>query len=192
MPTRGLTTIGPFTRDYKAYWVQPGRENLARELDTWLLARERDGTLDRLRRQFFGDGEWPRTALPGAALQAAVAERRALMPHVAEAKREIGAAIEDLERETVVVAAGIASVARAATERGTAPPEEAVVRAFFVNEIEEAKRIQRETLATPRAAGTRVYDLRAELRPALLRIGDKIAMLLVERSLEGDTRTHEP
>lgn len=187
----GLTTIGPFTRDYKAYWVQPGREDLARELDTWLLARERDQTLDRLRRQFFGDGEWRRTALPAAALQAAVAERRALMPHVAEAKRESGGAIEDPAREAVVVAAGIASVARAATERGVAPPDEAVVRAFFVNEIEEAKRIQRETLAAPRAAGARVYDLRGELRPALLRIGDKIAMLLVERSIEDSSRTNE-
>ena len=70
-----------------------------------------------------------------------------------------------------------------------APPAEASVRDFFVNEIEEAKRIQRATLASPRAPGTRVYDLRAELRPALLRIGDKIAMLLVEQSLEDRAET---
>lgn len=177
----GLAVVGPFTEDYKAYWVQPDRDDLARELDLWLIARERDGTLGRLRQRYFGKGDWERTALPDTALAAAVAERRSLMSLVAEAKRQSGAAVEDLAREAVVLDAGVASVARAAAALGSAAPAEARVRAFFQGEINAAKRIQQQTLSKPRPPGARLADLKREIRPALLRIGDRIAMLLVER-----------
>ena len=44
-------------------------------------------------------------------------------------------------------------------------------------EIEAAKAIQRRTLAEPRATGA-VRDLATELRPALARIGERIARLI--------------
>ncbi|MEE3330965.1 MAG: transporter substrate-binding domain-containing protein [Myxococcota bacterium] len=185
----GLAVVGPFTRDYKAYWVQPNREDLSRELDLWLIARERDGTLGRLRQHYFGKGDWERTALPATALAAAVAERRSLMSLVAEAKRQSGASVEDPERETVVLDAGVRSVERAAAALGIAAPAKDRVRAFFQSEIDAAKRIQRETLSKPRPPGGRLADLKREIRPALLRIGDRIAMLLVERERSNQPTT---
>lgn len=186
----GLAVVGPFTRDYKAYWIQPRRDNLARELDLWLIARERDGTLGRFREHYFGEGNWERTALPTAALAAAVAERRSLMPLVAEAKRHSGAAVEDLEREAVVLDAGVRSVQRAAAALGVEAPAEDKVREFFQSEIDAAKRIQRETLSKPRPPGGRLADLEHEIRPALLRIGDRIALLLVERERSNQAATY--
>lgn len=200
----GLVALGPFTRDDKAYLVRAERPELARELDAWLLARERDGTLDRLRRHHFGaparaDAEldarasWPRTATVAAALDAAVEERLALMPLVAAAKRATGAPVEDAAREARVLDAGVASVARAARERGIAPPPEATTRAFFRAQIERAKDVQRRALAAAAEgdeAGAAPPDLEDALRPALLRIGDRIAFLLVERARE-DARAHD-
>ncbi len=44
-----LGWLGPFTRDRKAYLVRADRPGLAADLDAWLLARERDGSLARRR-----------------------------------------------------------------------------------------------------------------------------------------------
>jgi cyclohexadienyl dehydratase len=182
--TAGLVALGPFTRDDKAFLIRSDRPELARELDAWLLARERDGTLAKLRVRHFGPGDWPPTATPQAALDAALRERLALMPLVAEAKRRSGAPVEDLERERRVLEAAARSVARSAQARGVEPPDEDGVRRFFEAQIDAAKRVQREVLAAPPDPALEPADLTHEIRPALIRIGDRIALLLVERSLE--------
>jgi len=179
-----LVLLGPFTRDLKAVLVRPDLPELARRLDAWLLRSERDGTLARLRTRHFGPGDWTRTATPDFALEAAIAERLALMPLVAEAKRRSGAPVGDLEREQHVLEAASASVERAAHERGVAPPDPARIRAFFRAQIEAAKRIQREQLARAPDASLPEVDLADTIRPALIRIGDRIAMLLVERAIQ--------
>ena len=180
----GLTALEPFTRDDKAALIRADRPTLAHEFDDWLLARERDGTLARLRSRHFDPGSQAPTATPDAALAAASDERLALMPLVAEAKRRSGAPVEDRAREARVLSSARAGVARAAKERGVPPPDPAEVTVFFESQIEEAKRVQREVLSQPADPNRPNADLGETIRPALIRIGDRIAMLLVAREVE--------
>lgn len=180
----GLKALGPFTRDDKAALIRADLPTLAHELDAWLLARERDGTLAQLRARHFDASSQAPTATPDAALVAASNERLALMPLVAEAKRRSGAPVEDRVREARVLASARASVGRAAKERGVPPPDAAEVTVFFQSRIEEAKRVQREVLAQPADPNRPNADLAEAIRPALIRIGDRIAMLLVAREVE--------
>lgn len=174
---RALRRLGPLTRDRKAPWVrldQPGR---ARDLARWLLARERDGTLAEARARAGLDAE--RTATVNAALEAAVAERLSLMPMVAESKRRSGSPIEVPEREARVVEAGLAAV-RAESRRQKLPAaSEADTRRFYERLIEDAKATQHRVLEEP-ASGEDPPDLDEVIRPALLRIGDRIAFLWVQ------------
>ncbi|MCA9509361.1 MAG: hypothetical protein KC560_01565, partial [Myxococcales bacterium] len=65
--------------------------------------------------------------------------------------------------------------------------------AFFRAQIERAKDVQRRALAAAAEGdetGAAPPDLEDALRPALLRIGDRIAFLLVERARE-DARAHD-
>lgn len=177
---RGLDHVGqagPWTTDRKAYWLAPGQDALAAELDAWLLAREADGTLARLRHTAFGDAVQAPTATPLAALLAAIDERLALMPLVAAAKRRDGRALEDRAREATVLDAAWRAVRAAAGEAG-ARPEEAAVRAFYAVQIEAAKFVQARELARTDAASD-APDLQQALRPALLRIGQRMAALVV-------------
>jgi len=181
----GLHAIGPFTRDRKALLVASTQPELARDLDAWLLAAERDGRMAKLRTTALGDppaDSFPRPAL--SALLAAIHERLVLMPLVAESKRDSGAAVEVPEREARVVDAALAGVRSAEREAGVAAPErlpEAAVRGLFRAQIAAAKSIQRQVLARPRPPGQRPPpDLDGVLRPALLRLGDRIARLVVE------------
>ena len=89
---------------------------------------------------------------------------------------------------------------RAAKERGVPPPDAAEVTVFFESRIEEAKRVQRDVLAQPTDPNRPNADLAEAIRPALIRspirinagriasalirIGDRIAMLLVAREVE--------
>ena len=83
-----------------------------------------------------------------------------------------------------VLASARASVERAAKERGVPPPDAAEVTVFFESRIEEAKRVQRDVLAQPTDPNRPNADLAEAIRPALIRIGDRIAMLLVAREVE--------
>jgi len=173
-----VTTIGPFTKDRKAWLIRADQPALARAADRWLLAREADGSLAGLREQFLGQ-PGPETASAFSALVAAIDERLSLMPAVANAKRAKGAGVQDATREERVIAAGIDAVSAAAREAKTTAPPEAVTRSFYRALIEAAKTIQGRTLTAARAEDAIDADLTEELRPALLRIGEKIALLVV-------------
>ena len=183
----GTVRLGPFTRDRKAYlwapaaaaraWApEPGAR--AERMDAWLLAREADGSLARWRERWLG-ASGPPTATPLAALLAAVGERLSLMPLVAEAKRASGAPLRDRDQEARVLAATWADVARGAAEAGVPPPGRAAVEAFQRAQIEAAVALQRDGLARPARDAAAGFDLEGELRPALLRIGERTAFVLV-------------
>ncbi len=172
-----LRRIGPFSQDHKAAWVRADLVERARDLSRWLVTREADGTLARLRREAGLDHPLP-TAIPDFALASAVAERLALMPYVAEAKRRSGAPVAVPEREKVVVQAGVDATLREAAKLRLPAPDESRVREFYHQQIEQAKALQFDVLAGPGSAEP-PPDLDEALRPALLRIGDRIAWLLV-------------
>jgi cyclohexadienyl dehydratase len=173
------TQLGPFTRDAKAFWVRLEREALARDLDGWLAAREADGSLARLRAERLGAADSPAAAAPLPALVAAVRERLELAPLVAEAKRTRGLPVAAPAQEQRVLEAALGDVRGAAARAGRAPPPDADVRACFAAQIEAGKALQTSTLAGP-ASSAPPFDLDAELRPALARVGARIAALVVE------------
>jgi len=188
---RGLAqvaTFGPWTQDRKAYWIAPRRETLAWQLDVWLLAKEADGTLAQLRSAAFGDGMHALTAGPLAALLAAVDERLALMPWVAASKRHGSVAIEDGAQEQRVLDAGHRAVTAAAAQADIATPDAASVSAFYAAQIEAAKSIQRRSLTLPAQAPAAGTDLNDVLRPALQRIGTRMARLIVAVHQRRDTK----
>jgi cyclohexadienyl dehydratase len=156
--TSGLRALGPFTRDWKAWWLPADAAARARDLDAWLLAREADGTLAALRVRHL-PGATSATATALDALAAAVEERLALMPLVAEAKRASGTPVRVPAQEAAVIAAA---------------PEPA--RPLFAALIEAAREVQEHTLAGEPAPGA-PPDLDGALRPALARIGERIAEL---------------
>jgi cyclohexadienyl dehydratase len=176
--TSGIETLGPYTRDWKAYWLPASAGERARDLDAWLLAREADGTLTALRARTLPESAREATAAPLVALGAAIEERFALMPLVAEAKRASGAPVRAPEQERAVLDAALRSVREAAAQAGTTPPSEAAVAAFFTALIDGARESQEHALAGPPDPAPPV-DLERILRPALARISERIAWLLV-------------
>jgi cyclohexadienyl dehydratase len=178
---RDSAQVGPLTRDVKAYWLPADRAALAAELDAWLLAREADGALARLRMQHLGaEAAQRRPALPALALIAALAERLALMPEVAASKRASGAPVLVPEREAALLAAAVSEAREAARREGLAAPEPRALEAFFSALFEASRAVQTALLAAPPALGEnrRTYELDTELRPAIARVTDRIAALL--------------
>jgi cyclohexadienyl dehydratase len=179
--TEGLALFGPFTKDRKAYLVSEDRPGLAADLDTWLLARERDGSLAALRREYLGEAATPAVATPLASLLAAIDERLALMPMIGTVKRRSGLPLEVPEREDVVLDAAVAGARSAATRAGAAPLPERAVRALFRAQMEAAKEVQWNAVRDPDYSPPEpLPDLDISLRPAVLRIGERIAQLLLE------------
>jgi cyclohexadienyl dehydratase len=177
--------LGPFTRDRKAFLVRADRADLAADLDAWLLARERDGTLERLRREHLGATGAAAMAAPLPALIAAVDERLALMPLVAVVKRRSGVPLEVPERESFVLDAASTAVLEAAQRRDAVPPSFLDIRAFFRALLDVAKEVQWKASRDPTfEPETPLPDLDGALRPALERIGERIAQTIVE--LPGD------
>jgi cyclohexadienyl dehydratase len=183
-----LVQTPAFTRDRKAYLFRADRPTLADDMDRWLLERERDGTLSRLRREHLPEtAEASAVATPFAALFAAMDERLALMPLVAAAKRRAGLPLEAPEREARVLDAAVAGALEAARRLGVEPLPEAGVRAVFAAQVEAAKQVQQAAAAEPGfAEQPPPPDLDEALRPALLRIGERIATLLVQLPQGGD------
>jgi cyclohexadienyl dehydratase len=184
-----LGQTDPFTRDRKAYLVRADRQALAADLDRWLLEREGDGSLDQLRREQLGAEAMGAVATPLGALLAAIDERLSLMPWVAAAKQRAGLPIEVPEREAQVLDAALAATRAAAAEAKTSPLPEDPVRAVFSAQLEAAKQVQAQTLRDASfVAEEPLPDLEKQLRPALLRIGDRIAALLVALPPDLDER----
>ncbi len=111
---------------------------------------------------------------------AAIDERLSLMPFVAIAKRRASLPLAIPKREEYVVEAAVDAVRAAAERAGVEPPAASAARGLFVAQIEAGKEVQRAALTDPdyRALET-LPDLKTELRPALLRIGERIAQLAV-------------
>ncbi len=175
----GAAPIGPLTRDAKAWWVRPDRPALARDLDRWIAEREADESLAAARAEHGLGAEAPRCAEPIPALLAALRERLALQPLVAEAKRATGIGVASPAQEERVLAAAVAAAREAAKRRERPEPPEALVRAVFRAQIDAGRALQVQALAGPPAGG-RAFDLEGELRPALARVSERIAALLVE------------
>lgn len=176
----GLRVLGPFTRDRKAYLVRPELPALAADLDAFLLASEADGTLPALRARWFPGAETAATATPLGALFAAIDERLSLMPLVAEAKRASGRPIADPAQEERVLASAVAATRQAARQAGRPAPDPARVRAAFAAQLAAARGLQTRLLAHAPAPGAApAPDLDTRLRPALLRLGERIAVALV-------------
>jgi cyclohexadienyl dehydratase len=187
---KDLALFGPFTTDRKAYLVRADREQLATNLNSWLLEREADGTLARLREQYFELSDSPKLASPLRALLAAIDERLALMPLVGIAKRRASLPLVAPTRETLVLDAAVESVLAAAERQGVTPPPQDAVRKLFIAQMEAGKEVQLAALSDPVFTSLEtVPNLRTELRPALLRIGERIAQLLVALPADLD-RSH--
>jgi cyclohexadienyl dehydratase len=175
-----LAQSAPFTRDRKAYLVNAERGALAADLDRWLLERERDGSLARLRREQLGAEAGSFATTPLAALIAAIDERLALMPLVGAAKRRAGLPLEVPEREALVLDAAVAATNEAAARAGAPALPEPRVRAVFAAQLEAAKQVQWSAVRDPSFVPEQpLPDLDTVLRPALLRIGERIGALLV-------------
>ena len=182
-------SFGPLTHDRKGWWVHPERSALAEDLDRWLLEREKDGALAAARSAWLGHDGATRTARPLVALIAAVAERLALMESVADAKRGRAIPVHVPEREASLVRRAEESAAREARDSGLPPANREALGAFYRALFRAARDIQERRLAEP-ASGEDVFDLDRDLRPALTRIGEKIALLIV-RLPRGAAEGHE-
>jgi cyclohexadienyl dehydratase len=170
----GIERVGPFTRDVVALYVSPSRSELAADLDTWLLRQEKSGALGRLREKHLGPGATGPTATPVEALLSATAERLALMPRVATAKRLAGQPIEVPTQEARVLEAARAEVHAAAVALGVAAPPDEALTAFFQAQMDAAKQLQLRAATTE----TPVHSLDGELRPALARISSRLSALV--------------
>jgi chorismate mutase-like protein len=112
-----------------------------------------------------------------------IAERLSVMKSVAAWKRENQVAVEDIEREKVV----ISRASLAAAESGIQPQS---IVAFFAAQIEAAKVIQSCWLQrwqdNSEDLPSKTPDLVLEIRPELLRLGDEI-VLSISRAIKADT-----
>jgi chorismate mutase len=172
--------LGPLTHDRKALLVSRRRPALAADLDDWLLEQEENGGLAALRREHLGEGPWAEVARPLPALVASIDERLSLMPTVARVKRASGVPLEVPEREHLVIESAAAGVLEAASKRDVLAPSFLLIQRFFRAQLEAAKQIQRDAVADPEmSVGDDAPDLDADLRPALLHIGGRIARLIV-------------
>ncbi len=174
----GLDAVGPFTRDRKAWLVRAGAPRLADALDAWLAAREADGTLASLRARFTPGAPRAATAAPLPALVAALDERLALMPLVAEAKRVAGRPVRDAAQEARVLEEAAASARRAAGAAGRPPPADGCVRRLTQAQMDAGSAIQEAVLAGPPRDGAPPPDLGGVTRPALGRISSRIVAAL--------------
>jgi cyclohexadienyl dehydratase len=175
-------------RETTALWVGAGREDLAEQLDDWLLAEEASGRLSALRQRYLGAAAGAPSAEPVNALLAATSERLSLMPFVAGAKMRAGVAVEDRAQEERVLARSRDYVAKAAAAIGRPPPPGERVDAFFRAQIEAAKAIQR---TTPPLASR--FSLDRDLRPAIDWVTRRMAALIVRIDSTHDVvaRAHE-
>ena len=178
--TMEAATFGVATRvalvlseDRKAYWVAPGNDALADDLDAWLAARTADGTIDALRVRHLGAAAEPARSLspPTARVADLVARRLLLMPEVASAKAVAGLPIEVPAREAEVLER--ARVAAAASGLAIEPYVSLVRTQMEVAKVVQKAVLEaRERPAPPDAAAVAAAKTRldGQLRPAIDRL----------------------
>lgn len=175
----GALRLGPFTRDRKAWLVRRDLPELAADLDAWLIEKEADGTLATLRLDHLGPGQTA-TAEPIRSLLAALDERLSLMPAVGVVKQSEGVPIAVPEREQYVLDASVASFEKAAATIPGNAPDATAIRGLFRAQMDAAKQVQWSTVRDPSFALDRPPpDLDDVLRPALLRVGERITRLVL-------------
>jgi len=159
-PPDAFTVAAVLAHDRKAYWVAPGHEALAADLDAWLLERERDGYLPRLRVDRLHAPDPQNRLAPELARVVDLAARRLmLMPDVAAAKRVAGLPIVDAAREAEVIAR--------TTERGRAAGLDAKASEHLARaEITAARAVQEASVPDATARPSDVPTL-ATLRTAI-------------------------
>lgn len=147
----------------KVYWVGPSRAaELGSRIDTWLSAH--GAQVQAAQERWFGERQRFDAATHLVDL---MARRFAFMPLVAALKAEQHLPIEDLAREREV----LAGVSAGATLRGL---PEAPVRELFALQIELSKAVER------RQSEATVLDFKAQVRPALTELGNRILDALLE------------
>lgn len=126
-----------------------------------------------------------------AALLALVGERLDWMPAVAHSKWILGVPVHNETREHVVLTAAITATQAAAQQLRRPAPKTQVILNFYAAQIEAAKTLQYRWLeqhaVKTEASGstTEVQRQRAQerlnqdIRPALIALGDKIAVLII-------------
>jgi len=148
---RDVVRIGPLSDDRKAYLFRVDRQEIAIEMDTWLAARERDGSLARLREDLLGQTTATPVAAPLPALITAIVERMSMMPLVWAAKHHAGLPIADEAQEARVLDAAVSAVVAAANAASRPPADSARIRVFFKALIESGKDVQRQLAEQRRA-----------------------------------------
>lgn len=176
------------SEDRKAWWVAPGNDGLADDLDSWLAAGSADGTLNALRARYLGAAAAADRGLPAAPERVVdlVARRLLLMPEVAAAKAAAGMPIEVPAREAEV----LERARDAATSAGLAV---APYVAFVRTQMEVAKVVQGAALrgrgpagGAPEGAAAARARLDGRLRPAIDRLDAQIrAALAAQAPLAG-------
>lgn len=113
------------------------------------------------------------------ALVEVMGQRLAVMPQVAEWKRAHDKPVRDRPRELVVLDDAVKAVDAAANKAGVTPFPEDAVRRFYQAQIDTAVGIQDQVLSKPPTSRSKPPDLDTVIRPELLRLGTRIAELLV-------------
>lgn len=163
-----LSALPAFGRDRKAYLLRRSDEQLQKWLNDWLLHRERDGFLPRLRQRWLGENRSQPLA-PLGSVFAFLDLRLALMPAVAAYKQQRSLPIEDLAQEAVV----IEHAAVWARENGQ---DQETLRELFRVQIELAKQVQQFVLRNPERMPKWAENLHlnSELRPLLSEVSSQI------------------
>lgn len=137
------------------------------------------------------------------ALLRLVNERLHWMPAVARSKQLLNLPIEDPARERIVLSSALKAVSIHAQAAGQkAPSNEAIIN-FYSAQIEAAKTLQRRWLQQLNSRQNRINtsteaqrrlardSLSQEIRPALLDLGEEMALLIVKISADPNLRDTE-
>jgi cyclohexadienyl dehydratase len=177
--TEGLERIGPLAPQTMALWVRADQPLLAERLDEWLIEEEQSGRLAAMRSSVLGPGGGADTAGPVEAILSATAELLSLMPYVAAAKKHEGRPTTPAAEDPDALAAGPEAVARAAARSGISAPPRPLVDAFFQAERDAARMVEATPPPLP-ASEPDTYSYERQLAPALGRITEKLALLVVK------------
>jgi len=163
-PANDFVTLGPLTRDRKAYALALGARGLARQVNDWLAAREADGWLNQQRRRWLGARAVMGVSQSACeAMVAAIDLRLQLMPFVAAVKRRDGLPIDDPAQEARVL-----DQVRAAAAAERLNPDD--VAELFRAQMDVAKAVQRTAPLEPLPSTLSL----AQVREAVAVVSDRV------------------